>query len=190
MILQLEIKILPKHGFIPSGRLFSCIVLSANESGRNLPRQARRHANQTLAVLLQYLVIYSGLIVETLRESGGTKLHQILISRFVFSQQYQMSIFSGRCGFFSPVSVHYVKFAAQYRLYPRRLRRFVKFYYAVHSAMIRYGQSLHPQLGRPFCDLAHSGRSVQKAVLRMNVQMHKICHFLLPSCGLLHSPTK
>ena len=87
MALHLKIVIVAEQFLEPEHRLFGALNVAIHDFLRHLATQAGRAADNSFVVLLQKLVVDSGVVVVALGEGLRTELAQVFIARFVLCQQ-------------------------------------------------------------------------------------------------------
>ena len=155
-----------------AGILFSLGDAAVQQELWQIARQARRQADQPLAVLAQQFIIDTRLIVKTARKGLAAQIHQVLVARIVLAQQNQVAIFAVGVHLFIHIGAQ-VHFAPDHRMHARILAGGVKIHHAIEHAMVGDGAGVHAQLLNQRGQLFDAARAVQQAVLGMQMQMRK-----------------
>ena len=175
VILNLEEEVVFAHdGAIPEGFFLRALVVTAEQSARNFSREARRKCNKPLVIFFEELTVYSRFCIKARDESLRHKLYQILISCFIFAEQYQM-IALGIEGmdFVKAGARRHIHLASDYRLYPALFRRAVKVDDAVHNAVVGHGDARLTEALHLVHKLLDAARAVKQAVFGMKMKVCK-----------------
>ena len=87
VILQFDVVILCTEQIpVPQRGRLCALVVPCQNGLRDLARQTGRKADKSLVVLLQKLLIHTGLGVKTLHKTGRDHFDQVLIAGLVFAQ--------------------------------------------------------------------------------------------------------
>ena len=175
VILNLEEEVVFAHyGAIPESFFLRALVVAAEQSARNFSREARRKCNKPLVIFFEELTVYSRFCIKARDESLRHKLYQILISCFIFAEQYQM-IALGIEGmdFVKAGARRHIHLAADYRLYPALFRRAVKVDDAVHNAVVGHGNARLTEALHFVHKLLDAARAVKQAVFGMKMKVCK-----------------
>ncbi len=153
--------------------------------------QARRQSNQAAAVLGQQVVIDSGLVVKTFQVSRGDELDQIAIPFRIFAEQNEVvgaalpgfgdrricmavgGIALRRFAAIVAASLGDVHFAADDRLDAARLGCVVERFRRKEIAVIGDSHGRHFPARGFIDDLFEIARSIQQAVIRMQMQVNE-----------------
>ncbi len=122
----------------------------------------------------QKLQIHPRLAVKTVQEPLGHHKAEILITGFIHAKQHQMMRLPVHP--VHPVqaaSRRNIDLAADNRLDACLFRRLIEIDYAIHHAMVRYGDGILPKRFHPFHQLGNPAGAVQETVFRMHMQMNK-----------------
>ena len=93
VILKLQEKVVtPENLNIMKSRSLCLIIKIPGEIFRNLSRKAGRKGNDSFVEFLKGLKIHSGLIVVTVCKSTGHNLHEIGVTKVIFSKKHQVII--------------------------------------------------------------------------------------------------
>ena len=87
MILQFDVVILCTEQVpVPQRSRLCALVVPCQNGLRDLARQTGRKADKSLVVLLQKLLIHTGLGIKALHKTGRDHFDQVLIAGLVFAQ--------------------------------------------------------------------------------------------------------
>ena len=175
MVLNLNEEILPAKNFHVFLRQCIRLFHIVTENGaRNLTCNAGRKCDNTCMVFLHELFINARLIVHALNICEGNKLRKVAISLHVLCKEDEMIVASA-VNFFLQLTRRRrnIDFAANNRLYSLFFCRFIKVNDTVHIAMIRDCDSIHASFLCRMDEIFDAACTIQKAELRMDVQMCK-----------------
>ena len=175
VILNLEEEVVFAHdGAIPEGFFLRALIVAAEQGARNFAREARRKCNKPLVIFFEELTVYSRFCIKARDESLRHKLYQILISCFIFAEQYQMIALGVEgVNFVKAGARRHIHLAADYRLYPALFRRAVKVDDAVHNAVIGHGNARLTEALHFVHKLLDAARAVKQAVFGMKMKVCK-----------------
>ena len=171
MILQFQVEMVRPHdlGILQRHFLSLLIPLRKQRPGYRA-RQAGAQCDDPFVVFPQQLQIDPGLIIKTFDKSLGYHLDQILIPCLILCQKHQMVVFRiGPAFFLKAALLCHIDLTANDRMDPPFLTGLIKIDDAVHRAVIRDGQAIHPQFLRLADNLVDFRRPVQQAVFRMHM---------------------
>ena len=172
MILQFQEEIaLAENLLVLQRDLFALVVHAAHQITRYFPRKAGAQRNDALVVLLQNFLIDTRFVIVTLHKARRDDLDQIGIADVVFRQQHQMIVSVLTAGILTvkPGIWRIVHLAPEDWLDTLRARRPVKVDHAVHCAVVGDRRAVHAKLLHPRHIFFYFIRTVQEAVLRMDM---------------------
>ena len=154
-------------------------VISRQDAGGDLARQAGRQGDKPLVVLFEKLHVHSGFAVETLGEGPAHQSAQVPVAGVVLAQKDQMpgavvlvSVEAGPGG--------HVDLAADDGLDACGLGGLIEIHRPVHDPVVGDRNGGLPQFLGTLNKPLDAAGAVQEAELRVNVQVDK-CHRLTPA---------
>jgi hypothetical protein len=140
----------------------------------DLAAQARRHADQPLAVIAQQLLVDPRVVIEPLEVPLGVEERQVLVADLVLRQQDQVKV--AAVGPVVAVGRRDVGLAAKDQLHPGLLGLAVEVERAEHVAVIGDRDRVHPEVLDLGEQILHPDRAIEQAVLGVEVQMREPGH--------------
>ncbi len=125
-------------------------------------------------MLREQLEVYPRLVVVALEEALRDQRDQIAVSDEIGCEQRDVRLLARR-----PIEAtarRNVRLTTQDRREPELARGVVKLHRAVHHAVIRQRHGLRPFFRRLPAQAVDAARSVEKRILRMDVQMDELTH--------------
>ena len=150
------------------------LVVPVEQPARDLPAQAGRQGNKSLAVGTQQIHVDAGLDIEALGEGHGHHVGEVAVSRLIPAQQHQVA--GGTVQLVDPVKAgagSHIDLAADDGLDPRRLAGLIEVDNAVHHPVVGDGYRFLPQLLHPLDQALDAAGPVQQGVFRMRMKMCK-----------------
>ena len=135
--------------------------------------EAARKRNQPLAVLREKLFVHARLVVEALKISVRNEPAQVLISRGIFRQKYEMVGLVAAPRFLVTAFLGHIHLAPDDGLEPLRSGLGVELNCAKEVAVVGDRHGRHPHGDGRVHQLIHFGRAVEQAVIGMIVQMNE-----------------
>ena len=177
VILKLQIKVVRAKNLRQlQGVTLGVLILPVPQPPGNLPRQAGGEGHQAPAVFPQQLQVNPGLDIKTLGPGQGDHIGEVPVALLVLAEEHQMAALGvelmdlvGQAA----ALCRDVDLAADDGLNPLRLAGPVEIHRAVHDPVVRDGTGGLPHFFYDFRQVPDTARAVQKAVLRMNMQMNK-----------------
>ena len=171
------------------------LVVSPQQVLGHLALQAGAHRDQASGVSLQQLEVDARAVVEALDESRGRELEKVPVTLVVFREKDQVTAFLGAAVTRLAPPRRHVGLAADYRLYTRTQAGAVERQDAVHDAVVRDRERIHPsaldgleELALLSVGLVHLAGAVEQGVIGMHVQVRETGRHLLSSlCATLYS---
>ena len=175
VILQLQIEVaLPQN--VPHFQRVGLgpVVIAVDDATGDLTGQTGAETDQTLAVGAEQVKVDTGPDVEALDICLRHHIGQVAVARLVFAQQHHMAglgiklmllVKAGTAG--------HIHLAADDGVDPLRLAGPVKVDSAVHGAVIRNGAGSLPHLLDQLRQVTDAAGAIQKAILRMDMEVGK-----------------
>ena len=177
VILELQVKtVRPKDFTELQGVVLRIFILAVPQTPGNFPRQTGGEGDQSAAVTPQQLLIHPGTVVEALCPSHRDHVREIPVPLCVLAQQNQVTAFRVKLvDLVKPGAAlgGDINLAADNGLDPLRLTGPVKVNGAVHNPVVSDGTGGLPHGLYDPGQVPDTARAIQKAVLRMNMQMDK-----------------
>ena len=174
VVLKLDIEVLPEHAFEPLCQSVSLLIPIMQQMLRDIAADTGGHADQSLTVLREQIIVDAGPIIEPMDKSLRRKPHQVLIAGLILRQQDEMAILPVQLPLLDSVATgRHIGLHAYDRLDPLLLAFPIKIDDAVHDPVIR---DSHGGLAQGFGSRHQgrdAGRSIQQRVLGMDMQMRK-----------------
>ncbi len=144
MMGHFEIKIRAKKFFVPFNRSFCSWKVIGLKGECGFTAKCRRDSNEPFVIGLEKLLVYAGLVVETLEESFGDEGDEIFVALFVFCEKHKACPARVDAGLFvvsctrcnEHISTNDWFDACFFAL-------FVKFDSTIHASMISEGKCRH-----------------------------------------------
>ena len=179
VVLEFEIKVLFAEDVLVFQRGLFCVFIPAlQEQPWNLSGQARRHADQALAVLPEQFLIDTGFVIKALQISGSYQLHEVFIPLSVAGKKDQMVkafvVLARIPGLFKARTRRHVHFAADDRFDPRLGCLEIEIEGAEEVAVISDGYGGHFQVNGFFYQGVEGIRAVEQAVFGVEMQVDEI----------------
>ena len=164
----------PAENFlVPRRRLARRVHIAPRYRPRHFPAWAARQRYDALAVLRQQLAVYARLVVEAFQVRLGDELDQIVVPPLaVRKQRHVVGRLVVRIALVA-AGGRDIGFAADYGLDARFLRDLVKVDRAVHPAVVRDGEAVHPQLHGAVDEILQAAKPVKHAVFGVRVQVRE-----------------
>ncbi len=177
VILKLQIKVVRAKNLRQlQGVTLGVLILPVPQPPGNLPRQAGGEGHQAPAVFPQQLQVNPGLDIKALGPGQGNHVREVPVALLVLAEEHQMAALGvelmdlvGQAA----ALCRDVDLAADDGLNPLRLAGPVEIHRAVHDPVVRDGTGGLPHFFYDFRQVPDAARAVQKAVLRMDMQMNE-----------------
>ena len=162
VILQFDVVILCTEQIpIPQRSRLCALVVPCQNGLRDLARKTGRKADQSLVVLLQKLLIHTGLGIKALHKPGRDHFDQVLITGLVFAQQNQVVVAVDFIYLIKAGAGGNIHFAPDDGLDTRLFSGFIKLHTAVHHAVVGAGNGSLSTLLHPLHQLIDAAGTVQ-----------------------------
>ena len=175
VVLQFNVVIaLAEQVTVPQRRRLGALIVTCEDSLRDLACKARRQADQALMVLLQQLFVHTGLGVKAFGKGRRDHFDQVFVARFVFAQQDQVIVAVDLVDLIETGAGGNVDFAPDDGLDARLFGCLIKLHAAVHHAVVGAGNGGLAALLHPIHQLIDAACAVQQAVFRMDMEVNKL----------------
>ena len=186
VVLQFQEEIpLPEDIPVGQSRLLCLLIEAAGQKSLYFSRKAGACADDPLMISAQYFFIHSGFVIISVHEALGHDLHQVRVTLVVLGKQDQMKI-----AVISPADLTVetgsrrdVDFTSDNRPDFLRQALLIEIDHAVHHAVIRDRRGIHAELFHTGDIFLYLIGTVQKTVLRMDMQMCEIQTVSFPNCS-------
>ena len=179
LVLDLEVVVsLAEYLEVLEGFFLRAFIVACKKEPRDDAGKAGRKTDQPLAVLPQYLLVYTRFVVVTFNPACGDELYQVLISRLILCQEHQVVLPS--VGFFvtrKTAACGHICLAADHRMDAGLCTLLIKIDDAEHDAMVGYGKMLHTELFGAFYDVFDLCCSIEQTILRVQMKVCKGHYF-------------
>ena len=152
VILQFDkVIFLTEHTLIIPRLFQRAVIIVGEDTLRHLTRHTGGQTDQALVVLLEQLIVHTGLVIKAVGERERYQLHQILIAGLILAQQDQVIILPVQLkGFIKAGTRRDIDLTADDRAYPLLFTFSIKIDHTVHDAVIGYGKGILSELLSPF----------------------------------------
>ncbi|OPZ64052.1 MAG: hypothetical protein BWY83_03272 [bacterium ADurb.Bin478] len=178
MILHFKIKIRTKDIPVFSHRRSGFFLALVQKPPRHFTLQAGAERHQSVVMRGQQLFVDAGFVVKALGVAGGDQPHKIFVAVQILAQQHQMKRGSSAAVALPELAAagRDIDLGTDQRFDARFFTILVKFDGAVQVAVIGQSQRRHTELFGGLDQIVDAASAIQKAVMRMIVQMDKGAH--------------
>ena len=186
VVLQLKIEVTrAKNIPIAERRILGVLIIPAKYRPGYLPRNASGQGDNTLVVLLHQLEINARPIIEALYPALRDHSNKVSVACLIFAQQHQVAVLPVEfADLIKACALCHIYLTADNWLYPALLRGFIEVDDTVHITVVCNGYHDLPKFLHPVQKTFDAAGPIQKAVLRMHVQVRKRHCIPLPSALL------
>ena len=185
---DLQEEVLAEQGFVPVRGRHGLLAVPGPEVPVRLSRKAPGERDETLVVLLEQIPVDPGVVVEALHVGSGHELQEVRIAGPVLREERQVEGRDGVAHPFLPASRGDVGLDPDDRLHAVAPGGAVEVNRAEEVAVVRQGEGGQAQLRRPRGQSIDLACAVQKAVVRVHVQVAEV-HSRLPAGSYPPAPT-
>ena len=178
MVLHLQIETPFESLRVPLHQFTRLVHVTIANRHRNLRASTARKTNHALVILFHHAMVDTWLIVLTF--SFGNRQHATKVFKTLvcLSNQSNMEAFLiiGWVAVFQTARRH-IGLEAKNRFYTRVIRGFIEVNEARHCAVVGHRHRFHARLFHEVDQLIHLRQTIQKRIVRVIVQVHKITRF-------------
>ena len=162
----------PEDVLVLADRVAGPVHVARADQAGDVPAEARRQADQALAVLAQDLPVDPRIVIEAVEVAVADQALEVAVADLVLGQEHQVVVLAVGLG--RRVAVGDVGLAAEDRLDPVGLGRLVELDGAEHVAVVGHRHGLHPPLRDLRAQVRHPDGAVEQAVLGVQVQVREV----------------